>query len=59
MVTFIMANRITVAGNVDVRQNPTQKLVPERDRERIRELLLERIPLRGKRRRLRLRLFAV
>jgi len=48
MVTFIMANRITVAGNVDVRQNPTQKLVPERDRERIRELLLERIPLRGR-----------
>ena len=28
-------------------QNPTQKLIPERDRERIRELLLERIPLRG------------
>ena len=28
-------------------QNPTQKLIPERDRELIKKLLLERIPLRG------------
>ena len=28
-------------------QNPEQKLIPEKDRERIRKLLLERIPLPG------------
>ena len=28
-------------------QNPKQKLIPEKDRERIRKLLLERLPLLG------------
>lgn len=28
-------------------RNPKQKLIPEKDRERIRKLLLERLPLLG------------